>query len=228
MIAAAVFLATTLQANPATLPADRLAEDWWKQRHEACVARTQQGHCDVAFLGDSITQWWEEAGKPVWDAYFPPLRPTNFGFGGDQTQHVLWRLQHGELIGLHPKLVVLLIGTNNVGTCSPDQIKEGVGAIVQTLKDKLPETRILLLALFPRAANTDSPSRLKITAVNALLPSLADGQRVRFADYGRYFVNLDGSLRTSLLPDYLHPNEAGYEIWARAMATDIDRMLSGR
>jgi beta-glucosidase len=184
------------------------------------------GRCDVAFLGDSITQGWETDGEKVWDREIAPFKAANFGFSGDRTEHVLWRLDNGELLPMRPKLVVLMIGTNNIYKGdSPEETVEGVRAILKTLTIDLPKTRILLLGIFPRAMNADDPLRQKVALANGLLKDCADGQHVRFLDIGAAFVREDGTLRTTMFPDLLHPNEAGYEIWAQAVTPAITEML---
>lgn len=206
---------------------DRLDEPWWKARHEHCQRMTTYGRADVAFLGDSITQGWEGAGEPVWDTEIAPLKCANFGFGGDRTDHVMWRLENGELIAMHPKVVVLLIGTNDIGQDrSPEQAAEGVKTIVSTLRTELPRSQILLLGLLPRARNSSDPLRLGVTQATDLFKSVADGSRVRFLDIGASFLRPDRTLNSDLMPDFLHPNREGYELEARAIVPIIRDMLA--
>ena len=209
--------------------ADRLNEPWWKDRHEHCVRMTQYGQADVAFLGDSITQGWEDSGVGVWDTEIAPYKAANFGFGGDRTDHVLWRLNNGELIGMHPKVVVLMIGTNNIGQGqTPEATADGVKAVVATLLDRLPRTRVLLLGIFPRGATTGDDLRMKVAKATDLFKSCADGRRVVFLDFGSRFLQPDGALPTTMFPDLLHPNAAGYEIWSQAIQPELNQMLSRR
>lgn len=210
-----------------TTPADRLAEAWWKQRHEQCVSLTQKGGIDVVFLGDSITQGWEGPGKPAWDATFAPLKAANFGFSGDRTEHVLWRLANGEIIGLRPKLVVLMIGTNNLGHGSSDvdPTAEGVKAIVAKLRNESPDTKILLLGIFPRDIQPTNPLRIKVGSVTEKFKGCADEKSVHFMDIGKFFLRGDGTLRTYLMPDNLHLNAAGYEIWAKAISPKVRELV---
>ena len=215
--------------NPAVEPHDRLNEQWWKDRHDHSVRMTKYGRSDVAFLGDSITQGWEGSGRDVWDRDIAPFKASNFGFSGDRTDHVLWRLQNGELIGMHPKLVVMMIGTNNIGQgATPDEAALGVRAIVKYLNDQLPSTKILLLAIFPRGGAADNPYRQRVTQANNLFKSCADGKRVQYMDIGGLFTQQDGTLPTSLFPDLLHPNNDGYKIWATAIEPTMKQMLGQR
>lgn len=211
----------------ATTPAHRLSEDWWKQRHEACVAMTQKKGIDLVFLGDSITQGWESTGRKTWDEKFAPLNAGNFGFSGDRTEHVLWRLENGEIMGLKPKLVVIMIGTNNFGhgTSNAAQTADGVRAIVGKLLDGLPEAKILLLGIFPRGAAADDPMRVAAAEATDGFRGLADRKRVFFKNVGRHFVRANGDLRATLMPDLLHLNPDAYAIWAKAIEPDVRRLM---
>ncbi len=205
----------------------------WVKRHEGFVAIAKQGSVDVLFLGDSITDFWRDRGKKVWDENYAPLHAANFGISGDRTQHVLWRMQNGELDGLAPKLVVLMIGTNNTGfendKVTPrntvPQTIEGVKAVVRGLRAKLPGAKILLLAVFPRGEKPDNPQRLQTIEINHGIASLDDGKFVRYLDIGPKFLTADGTLTKEIMPDFLHPNLHGYEIWAEAIRAPLAEML---
>lgn len=209
--------------NSAVVPT--LRNDWL-QRHNGFVAEAKKGGIDLLFVGDSITDFWRNRGKNVWNERYASLKAANFGISGDRTEHVLWRLQNGELQGIDPKVTVLMIGTNNLGRNTVEQIAAGVTAIVDEIKKQLPHTRILLLAIFPRDEKPDSPSRTKIAAINAILSKLDDGGRsVAYLDIGQKFLQADGVLSPTIMPDFLHPNEKGYEIWADAMAPKLAALL---
>jgi len=207
----------------------------WVKRHEGFLEITKQGGVDVLFLGDSITDGWrrDTSGKKVWDTNFAPLRAANFGIGGDRTQHVLWRIANGELDGLSPKAVVLMIGTNNAGferdKVTPrntvEEVAEGVAAVVKAIRAKLPRTKILLLAIFPRAEKPDDPARKQVNAINAKIARLHDGKSIRYLDIGSKFLAADGTLPKDIMPDALHPNQKGYEIWAAAIQAPLAAML---
>jgi len=224
---APAMIAQDIPRHVATTPAHRLNEDWWKQRHEACVAITKKGGVDLVFLGDSITQGWEGPGKAVWDAKFAPLKAANFGFSGDRTEHVLWRLENGEILGLKPKLVVIMIGTNNFGHGSSNaaQTADGVRAIVGKLLKGLPETRILLLGIFPRGAKAEDPMRIAAASATESFKGLADEKRVTFQNVGRHFVRANGDLRATLMPDLLHLNPDAYAIWAKAIEPNVRKLM---
>ena len=186
--------------------------------HDKYVATAKEGKTQLLFLGDSITAGWATRGKEVWAKSFTQWEPANFGIGGDRTQHVLWRIENGELDGIKPKVAVLMIGTNNVSTDPAEGIAKAVTKIVETIRAKTPETKILLLAVFPRGElASPNPARDKIAEVNATIAKLEDDQHVFFMDIGGKFLQPDGTLPKDIMPDSLHPNDAGYQIWADAI-----------
>ncbi len=222
--------------NAAVKPVPRDAN--WVKRHDGFVALAKQGGVDVLFVGDSITDAWRNAdpvkgGKAVWDARFAPLRSANFGISGDRTQHVLWRLQNGELDGIRPKAVVLMIGTNNTGferdgttpRSTPAETIAGVTVIVEHLRAAQPQAKLLLLAIFPRGEKPDHPQRLQINEINAALARLHDGRHVHFLDINRIFLATDGTLPKEIMPDFLHPGAKGYALWADAIKDPLAALL---
>ena len=234
LLAVAPAFSLGADANAAIVPVPRDAA--WVKRHEGFVEIAKKGDVDLLFLGDSITDAWrreEPGGKKLWDIYFAPLCAANFGISGDRTQHVLWRIQNGELDGIKPKGVVLMIGTNNTGferdgttpRNTPAETVGGVAAIVKTLRTQLPQAKILLLAVFPRGEKPDHPQRKQIAEINTALAPLADGKNVRFLDIGEKFLTPDGTLPKDIMPDFLHPNEKGYEIWAAAIKEPVAELL---
>jgi lysophospholipase L1-like esterase len=189
-------------------------------------ARDNPGECDVIFLGDSITEQWETGGSNVWHKYYGQRKCLNFGVGGDRTQRVLWRFEQGQLDGLKPKVVVLMIGTNNSNNedNTEGEILEGVQEIVRELRKRLPDSKILVLGIFPRGA-TFSPQRGKVLQVNQALARVADGQMIHYLDVGGQFVEPDGSISPEVMPGYVHLSERGYEIWAETMEPKIKELL---
>ncbi len=219
--------ATGKRVNAAVVPAPR-DTDRARQRFEELNQRVKaaQGQVDLVFLGDSITQGWEGNGKAVWQRYFAHRKALNLGIGGDRTQHVLWRLENGNLDGIKPKVIVLMIGTNNSNRDdhTPAEILEGVTAIVERLRAKLPETRILLLAIFPRG-ETFNDQRGKILQVNQALAKLDDNRSVFYLDFGHRFIEKDGSISKRIMPDFLHLSEQGYRIWAESIEPKLAELL---
>ncbi|MFO0951727.1 MAG: platelet-activating factor acetylhydrolase IB subunit [Isosphaeraceae bacterium] len=205
--------------NTATKPEPR--DGAWLQMHENFLEQARKGDIDLLFLGDSITRGWanDSEGGPsgIWQRHFAPRRAANFGIGGDRTQHLLWRLENGEVDGISPRVAVVMIGTNNANANTPAEIAEGVTAVVQTLRKKLPKTRVLLLGVFPRGKRHDAV-RERLRAVNERIARLDDGgATVKYLDLGPHFVNPDGSISQDVMPDYLHLSRKGYRIWAEAM-----------
>ena len=200
--------------------------------HEKFLARGKAGPIGVLFLGDSITEGWGKA-PHIWEHYFGQWQPANFGIGGDQTQHVIWRIENGELDGIAPKVLVLMLGTNNSGTYTAEQIAAADRKIVGMIRSRLPETKILLLAIFPRGPrkNRDgSPEAWEqrmavIRAANADLAQLDDGKMIRFLDMNTAFLGNDGTIPATIMPDQLHPNPAGYQLWADAMQPLLTEMM---
>jgi lysophospholipase L1-like esterase len=205
----------------------------WVKRHEGFVetARKETG-CQVLFLGDSITAGWRGKGRKVWNENYAPLHAVNLGINNDRTQHLLWRLQNGGLGALRPKAIVLMIGTNNTGfeadgktpRNTPPEIAGGVATLVGYLRTKLPNAKILLLAVFPRGEK-DSASRAQVNEVNKLIAPLHDGKHVFFLNIGAKFLAPNGTLPRDIMPDLLHPNERGYKIWADAIRKPLAKLL---
>jgi lysophospholipase L1-like esterase len=197
------------------------------ERHRKFMAVAKKGDVEVLFLGDSITHGWEGEGRQVWKKNFEPLKAANFGIGGDQTGHVLWRLTKGqELEGITPKVAVLMIGTNNSGRDSAKQIAAGIKLIVKTVHEKSPTTKVLLLGVFPRGPKAGTDIRKKLADVNEIVAKLDDGGKtVKYLDIGPKFLEEDGSLSKQIMPDYLHLSRRGYEIWAEAITPTLKELL---
>lgn len=209
------------RANPALVPA--LANNH-RVKHDANVALAEKGDIDVLFMGDSITDSWRAAGKDVFAKYYGDMKVANFGIGGDTLQGVLYRLRDGEGQGFQPKAIMLMIGTNNGGSLSSAEISEGVGAVVLDMRTRFPAAKILLLAIFPRA-NPGDAIRNTVLGANPIIAKLHDGKNVFFLDIGAKFLAADGTLPADIMPDKLHPNAKGYEIWAEAVKEPLAALL---
>ena len=215
--------------NTAVMPTLRNDPTNWVSRQAEFNAEAKTNNVPLLFIGDSITDFWRNRGSNVWKQYYAPRHAANFGISGDRTQNVLWRIDHGELDGLNPKVVVLLIGTNNSGNYlgepnSTLEIIEGVEAVVNRIRSKLPKSRILLLGIFP-LGSVDSVQRSQVAVVNTVLAKLDNGSSIRFLDIGSSFIGVDGELQKTLVPDWVHPNEKGYQIWAEAMEPTLSKMI---
>ncbi len=184
----------------------------------------KKGPIQVVFIGDSITDGWRGGGAATWQkAFGEKYNALNLGIGGDRTEHVLWRIAHGELDGIAPKVVIMMIGTNNCGSPAVDMVA-GVTADVAAVHAKLPGTKILLLGIFPRATSPNDSARLKIKHVNEVLSKLDGIDKVKYLDIGSKFLEADGTLPRSIMPDALHPNAKGYAIWAEAIAPTLEEL----
>src|SRR5687768_7202540 len=231
ILAGLIFTATCLlhAQHSAVIPVPRALETNWTKRAKLLDERVKETpDTQVLFIGDSITQGWESpmGGSNVWKRFYERRKAVNLGIGGDRTQHVLWRLERSPLEDVKPKAAVVMIGTNNSNgeDNTPGRIVEGIEAIVKKLRARLPNTRILLLAIFPRGENFNA-QRGKLTQINQVLMKLHDGQNVHFLDIGHRFLNSDGILSGEIMPDYLHLSEKGYQIWAEAIESKLADLL---
>ena len=226
-------LASMTEINTALIPVPRLELDSydWYSRHHAELMIGKQLNPQVVMIGDSITHFW--AGAPLaramngpgsWDLIFGGKPVLNMGFGWDRTQNVLWRIRQGEFDGLSPEWIVLEIGTNNLtGSAlarenTPEEIAAAIGEICRQLHKRSPQSRIILMGIFPRGADPKGPIRASMARTNALLArEFQNDGYVRFLDIGAGFLQPDGTLPVSMMPDGTHPSEAGYRIWADAL-----------
>jgi lysophospholipase L1-like esterase len=204
------------------------AQSWWMPRHEAKLKQLKEmGEVELLMIGDSITHGWENQGKPVWEKYYGSRKAFNIGFSGDRTEQVLWRFEHGEIDGIQPKVAVIMIGTNNTGHRKdpPDETAAGIKAIIEKLHEKSPDTKVLLLAIFPRGELPNDELRQINDAINARIEKFADSPKITFLDIAGQFLDEDGKLPKDIMPDLLHPNQKGYEIWAKAVEPKLKELL---
>lgn len=219
------------QAVTPAMQTEWFAVDWWLPLHKQKLEEKQKLVAagtgpEIVFIGDSITQGWEKEGREVWQRHYVPHRALSLGFGGDRTENVLWRLQNGEIDGIAPKVAVLMIGTNNSGRDSPDAIAAGIRRLLDEIRQRLPKTKVLLLAIFPRGEKPDDFLRGVNERVNKLIAGYADGRSVHFLDINAALLNPDGTLGKEVMPDLLHPNGKGYAVWHRAMEPVLQSLLN--
>ena len=219
--------APIIHTNTAIIPVSRTGSVTNRQALVLRRAKENPGACDIEFIGDSIMQGWETRGSNVWSEFYGQRKVINMGVGGDRTQHVLWRFEQGQLDGVKAKVAVVMIGTNNSNKDDNTEadILAGVDAIVQQIRTRQPDTKIILLGIFPRG-QTFSPQRGKILQVNEALAKLDDGKNIFYLDIGPQLIESDGSIAKSMMRDYLHPGEAGYRIWANAMEPKLKELLA--
>jgi len=219
--------------NTACQPKAKLEQDFydWNARHAAVLTAKESIKPDIVLIGDSITHLWAGApaephgnrGAQAWRTLFGERKVLNMGFGWDRTQNVLWRIGHGELDGVAPKLVVIHIGTNNLaGTKNarantPAEIAEGIQAVTLQAKAKCPDAKIVLMAVMPRGEKPDNVQQKALDEVNALLPEVAKSAGATLIDLKAKLRGADGLLTKEMMPDFLHPGETGYSIWAEAL-----------
>ncbi|GGD50667.1 GDSL-type esterase/lipase family protein [Paenibacillus nasutitermitis] len=220
-------------ANSAIIPTPELEENGydWRARHEKILSVKHHVDPEVVLIGDSITHFWEgdpETGifhgsKEAWHSLFAPYRVLNLGFGWDRTQNVLWRLDHGELEGLNPKIVVILIGTNNTSETKnaranePDEIAEGLHAICDRIHNYAPQATIVIMAILPREEFPIHPRRKLIEKINMRFAQIAKDREYNFVDIGPALLETDGTLSHRIAFDFCHLTERGYQIWADAL-----------
>lgn len=196
------------------------------ERHAQFLERARQGEIDLVFLGDSITDRWPRVGEHSWQK-LAPYKPANFGIEGDCTENLLWRLEHGELDGISPKVVVVLIGSNNVfyfADEKPEWTARGIEKVVAEIRKRTSKSKVLLFGILPREEK-DSRVRRTIHAVNREIQRLADGANIRFADIGAQFLDKAGNIPPDIMPDQVHLSAKGYDIWHRSLAPILADMM---
>ena len=204
----------------------------WEKRHALTSAAVKKAKPQILFIGDSITHFfggeqfdsYALRGQQTWGEFYAPRNAGNLGFGWDKTENVLWRLQQGAIDGIAPKLVVMMIGTNNTGNCSAPDIALGIEAIVQEFGKRLPQSKILLLGVFPRGEKP-GPQREKIAEINGIIAKLDGTHNVTYLDIGPKFLTPEGLITKDIMPDFLHPNEKGYRIWAEAIEPTVKKLM---
>lgn len=216
---------TTAEGPAAVTPVSRLEQDWWKTRHQEKLeeAKSRGDEVELLFIGDSITHGWDTG---LWAENFAQYGAFNLGFSGDRTQHVLWRFQNGALENLSPKVTVLMIGTNNTGQGDRDPASEtvqGIGAVIDEINDRLPNTQLIVHAVFPRSTSKNDLPRKVNDQINEALPKLVAEKGAEFLDINDLFLEKDGTLPCNVMPDLLHPKKEGYRLWAHGLKPSLDR-----
>ena len=203
--------------------------EWWLERHQTKQQEKQSRSKSIqlVFIGDSITQAWEDKGKKVWHEQYEPLGTLNLGFNGDCTEHVIWRIENGALDELAPKVIILMVGTNNAGHRKekPQHTSLGTQSIIELIRRKCPSANILLLAIFPRGKTVDDPLRQLTEETNQYIEQLADDDKVHWLNLNHLFLNSSGELTPEIATDFLHINEKQYRVWAEAMTPSISRLM---
>jgi lysophospholipase L1-like esterase len=220
------FIKPAMAENTAVIPVSRDTRGWM-ERHQKMNDKIKEGNINVLWIGDSIVERWENKGRLVWKKYYEGRDAVNLGIGGDQTQHVLWRLDHLDLDRVSPRLAIVMIGQNNGPHNTAEEIAEGVTAIVTQLRQKKPDMKILLLAIFFRGENPNE-EQIKLTQTNSIISKLDDGQHVFYLDINKIFLLPDGKIQGKLMPDYEHPNADGCKVWAEAIESKVAELLGDK
>jgi lysophospholipase L1-like esterase len=230
-LALAAMASTVVHAVPADQAAPR-ADANSQLAHTQLLEKAKAGDIDIYFEGDSITRRWGATDYPAflanWKQNFFGWNAADFGWGADKIENILWRLEHGELDGVNPKIIVLLAGTNNIGAQMPDDAKiaditRGLRALVDLCRAKAPAATLVLTAIFPR---DDNPAALPaINRINENLARFADGKKIRFINLNAQLADADGKLFAGMTVDKLHPTLRGYQIWADALKPIFTELL---
>lgn len=235
-----VFSATAEEKNNALVPVPKLEKDFydWYKRHEKVKETIKSNPVDLVFIGDSITHMFggkpqseKPFGESVWKKYYDHRNAVNMGFGWDRTQNVLWRLNNGEFEGIKPKVVVILIGTNNLTgtknarTNKPQEIFEGISAVCETIHHKSPKSKIILLEVLPR-----SPQKFvkPIQEINKLIASLDKLEYVNVLNIYKEMAQDDGLPKKGIMRDSVHPSLDGYKVWARTLEPLLSQLLGDK
>lgn len=245
-VLALLFFATNLSANnqetsigknTAIVPVQKLENDFydWHQRHKDVVELIAEKPVDLIFIGDSITHMFGgepesriARGATTWDQYYGHRNAVNMGFGWDRTQNMLWRLNHGAIEEISPKVAVVLAGTNNLTgtknarTNTPEEIAEGIKAICDTIHGKSPKTQIILLSILPRGKEALNP---KIQQINKLIAEFGKEKKITYIDLWDQFSNANGTPNRALFHDSAHPNAKGYAVWAETLEPVLRKVM---
>ena len=226
--------ATTRGARSAAAVPARRTDPNSALAHEQLVAKAKAGRIDLYFLGDSITRRWGcsdpqyAAMLENWKQNFFGWNAGNFGWGGDGVQHMLWRIRNGELDGVNPKVIVISAGTNNIGTkpggsAKVADIVNGIRALIDTCRQKAPDAKIVLTAIFPRNDSMDVLP--EINQVNAELAKLADDRTVFVLNVNDKLADANGVLFDGMTGDKLHLTVKGYQVWADGLKPLLTKFL---
>ena len=210
-------------------------KEYWHKRWDARRAQIAKGGIEIVLVGDSITHLWESnpaknkrnvGGIATYKKYFGKYNVLNLGYSGDRTEHTLWMTGDSKLLdNVNPKMVVVMIGTNNIGhkKAGVEATAAGIELIIKNIRAKAPNAKIVLFAIFPRSPKANHPYRKQIADINKIICKFADNKDVFFCDITDKLLEKDGSLSPTVMPDYLHPNEKGYEIWAQAIMPYVEK-----
>ena len=220
----------TVYENPAATAVTREGE-WWPERHQAVLDKLVSNP-EMILIGDSIFHSLDnEDRQEVWTKYLDQYQTVNMGFSGDRTENVIWRLQNGSLENINPKLAVILIGTNNtdgnhfLSISTPDELAGGIWKICETVNQKLPDTKILLMGILPYGYTPNYRNNIN-KATNELISKFPEkNPSIHYIDIGHVYLDGENKVMGSLMPDYLHPNPEGHLLMFQALEDEISRLM---
>lgn len=230
-----ISLFTGCQVQPdgsALEPTDKLNQSWWKERHELVLSKLHKDP-QLILIGNSILHALDEEDRQdVWEKYLNLYRTVNMGFSGDRTENVIWRLQNGELDGIHPSVALILIGTNNTDgnhykqITQPKELAAAIWKISHIIRERLPETQILLLGILPYGYKPNYRDNIN-KATNEIIKSFSQKDKhIHYMDIGSIYLDENGKVRKDLMPDFLHPNEKGHMLMFEALSSEISSLMN--
>jgi len=228
-----LFLSTNAQRpNSAVIPAHHLDKKGWSARHEQILEKVKSSDPQLILIGNSITHNLDSPDRKIfWDQYLNELDAVNMGISGDRTENVIWRLQNGLLEGINPKVATLLIGTNNsdgnhyLVINTPEEIAEGIWKICSIIREKLPDTEIVLLGILPYGYKPNHKDEID-KACNKIISKFPEkDSKINYYDLGYLFLTPEGKVNRKLMPDYLHPNVEGEKLVFETLTPVITKLL---
>ncbi len=217
--------------NPAVIATAKMEQSWWKERHEKVLEQLKNDP-KLILIGNSITHMLDDSTRrPVREKYLNRYNTINMGFSGDRTENVIWRLQNGEIEGIHPKLAILLIGTNNTDgnhyteITQPKELAGAIWKICSIIRDKLPDTEILLIGILPYGYNENLRNNIN-KATNKIISTFpGKDSKIHYCDIGSIYLDKNGNVRKDLMSDYLHPNAEGHMLMFKALENDLVKFI---
>ncbi len=227
--------ANAQKTNSAVIPAHHLDRKGWRERHEQILEKVRTSDPQLIMIGNSITHNLDKPDRQVlWDMYLNDLDAVNMGISGDRTENVIWRLQNGLLEGINPKVATLLIGTNNTDgnhyleISTPEELSEGIWKICSIIREKLPDTEIVLLGILPYGYKPNHRDEVN-KATNKIISKYPEkDSKIHYYDLGYLFFNEEGKVKRELMPDFLHPNLEGEKLVFEALAPEASKLMAAK
>jgi len=217
--------------NPAVIPTDKLFNNWWKERHEIVLEKNKLNP-ELILIGNSILHSLDnDDRRSVWEKYLDKYNTVNMGFSGDRTENVIWRLQNGEIDGISPKVALVLIGTNNTDgnhylkVTQPKELAEATWEICKIIREKLPDTQIVLLGILPYGYKPNYRNNINMATNQIISEFSAKDSNIHYYDINSVFVDTDNNVKELLMPDFLHPNAEGHLLMFNTIESNINKLM---